>query len=529
MIFFTVLILGFGLNGWTLGLLILGFTVGLSFLMVAIDIEEIKKNWKDRRCDIDILLTSFLYKPSSDPRPTSAFVGENFDFCMRQGIQDVLKVMLTPLLGALGKELEVTTVLMQTMNQLRNLKALMWTSFMSFIEPFYQRFMRVGMAFSQNFQRYYSAMRRVGGIAVATLYMGLGIITSMENFVKFVINVVLIIMGIIAAAFVVLFFGLIPFLFILITTVIVLSEGGVKTGGLGSVFCFEPSTKIRTQDGSEKAIERLSVGEILEDGSKVEGVLRVNRSHEQMYSVQGIVVSGSHLMWCEEEEDWIQVSDSPFARPCSATPEFLVCLRTSTRTIPLRDSFGTMWTFRDWEELPLNVPESDTLWNYLVSKILNTKNSETPKEDPLCGPRCRVTLKTGEKIPISMCRIGDSIYSESGFTKVLGIYEGEAALSGPACLSDGVWIQSVKEWSHPSSKATVLQRGFHLVTESGTFWIDSENHSGFIRDFTEVGLENLPLTYPFTHALLKKSLRKEELCVPVSLSQAFLSYSQPIY
>jgi hypothetical protein len=529
-IFTIVLTVGFGFNGWTLGLLILGLTVGLSFLMVGIDIEEIKKNWKEKRCDLDILLTSFLYKPSSDTRETGDFVRDNFDFCIKQGIQDVLKIILTPLIAALGKEMEVTTVLMETMNQLRTLKALMWNSFMSFINPFYQRFIRVGMALSQNFQRYYSAMRRVGGIAVSTLYLGLSLQVSIENFVKFVIKVVLIIMGIIAAMFVVLFFGLIPFLFILITTVAVLDAGGVDTGGFGSVFCFEPSTKIRMKDGTEKAIERVAVGEELEDGSKVEGVLRSTADTEQMYSLQGIVVSGSHLVWDEDDEDWIQVSESPFARQVLAKPEFLVCLRTSTRTIPLRDSFGSVWMFRDWEELPLDVDGADSFWNYLVQKILKSKSSgPTPQEDPLCGPRCLITLKTGEKIPISMCRIGDTIYSEEGFTKILGIYEGEACLTGPTSLSDGIWIQNFKDWVHLTVPKGTTQRGFHLVTQSGTFWVESENHSGFIRDFTEVGLSNLPLTYSFTRALLKKSLAKEELCEPVSSSQAFLSYLQPIF
>lgn len=530
LVFLTILlIVGFGFNGWSLSAILLAMTVGLSFLMTGLDIEMIKKNWSENRCNLDILLTSFLYQPETDERPTGEFVRENFDFCIRQSIQDVLKVLLTPLFGALGKEMEVAQGLTEAMNGLRTIKSGMMSSFQKLFDPIYQRFIHTGIAYSQGFQRMLSAMKRIGGIAIASLYLGMSLQVSIQNFVDFVIRVVLIMMGIIASLFVVLFFGLVPFLFILITTVAVLAEGGVDTGGLGSVFCFDPATKVRLQDGTVKTIDRLSVGDRLENDAEVEGILRTKSLNEQLYSLHGILVSGSHLVW-SEEEGWIPVSELDSAVPVFQRPSFLVCLRTSTRTIPLRDMYGTLHTFRDWEELPLNIPESDSLWNYLVTKILQTGDSNVPTNDPLCGPRSLVMLKTGEKIPISMVRIGDTVYTEDGFTTVLGIYEGQAILASPSSLSDGVWIGSTAKWSHPfGGHEGSIQRGFHLVTQSGTVWIQSENHSGFIRDFTEVGLENLPLTYSYTRALLKKSLSKEELCVPVSLSQAFLSYSQPIF
>jgi hypothetical protein len=531
LVFLSILLfVGFGFNGWSLSAILLALTVGLSFLMTGLDIETIKSRWAENRCTLDILLTSFLYKPDTDARPTGEFVRENFDFCIRQSIQDVLKVLLTPLFAALGKEMEVAQGLTEAMNGLRTIKGGMMSSFQKLFDPIYQRFLHTGIAYSQGFQRMLSAMKRIGGIAIASLYLGMSLQVSIQNFVDFVIRVVMIMMGIIASLFIVLFFGLVPFLFILITTLAVLAEGGVDTGGLGSVFCFDPSTKVKLKDGTVKAIDRLSVGDTLENNAEVEGVLRTKALNEQLYSVHGILVSGSHLIWSEEEDEWIPVSEMENATPVFQRPPFLVCLRTSTRTIPLRDTYGTLHTFRDWEELPLNSPESDTLWNYLVAKLLQSKETAVPKEDPLCGPRCAVMLKTGEKTPISMVRIGDIVYSEEGFTPVLGIYEGEASLSTPSSLSDGIWIGTSSNWSHPSVGCNgSLQRGFHLVTQSGSLWIESENHSGFIRDFTEVGLENLPLTYSYTKALLKKSRSKEELCVPVSLSQAFLSYSQPIF
>jgi hypothetical protein len=528
--FTTLLVVGFGLNGWSLSAVILLMTIGLSFLMVSIDIEAIKKSWSEKRCDLDIIMTSFLYQPDEDPRSTSEFVGDNFQFCMKQTIQEFLKVLMTPLFGALGKQVGVANGLVDVMNVLRNMKGEMMRSFQKLFDPIFDRFQKTGMALSQNMQHMYSAMKRIGGVAIATVYLGMSLQVSIENWMAFVIKVVMIMMGIIASLFAVLFFGLIPFIGILITTLVVLGEGGVNTGGLGSVFCFDPATKVCLQNGTVKTIDRLSVKDILEDGGIVEGVLRTSSAGEQLYSLNGILVSGSHLVWSETREDWIPVSESSLAKPVFVKPDYLVCLRTSTRNIVLRDRHGTPHIFRDWEELPLHLPGVDSFWNYLVTKILKQKETpKTPTEDPLCGPRCEVMLSTGEKLPISMVRIGDTVYSKSGFTKVIGIYEGDAEISSFKGLSNGVWIQTPENWSHPSIPPGKTMRGFHLITQSGTFWIESESHSGFIRDFTEVGIENLPLTYPFTHALLKKSTSKEETCALDSSSLVSLSYLQPIF
>lgn len=510
--FFIILFMGFGLhNGWVLAAMVLGLTVGLSFMMVGLDIEAIKENWSEKRCDLDVIMTGFLYKQGSDERSATEFMSENFQFCIKDTVQSFLKILMTPVFSAFNVQLNLAEGVVMIMNVLRNLKSEMLNSFMKIITPMYQRFINTGMAFSLNFQRFYSAMRRVAGIAVASLYLGMSVHVLLDNFIKFVVKIVLIIMGIIAGLLVIMFFGIVPFLGLLIAVVVLLDQAGFDTLGMGSVFCFDPKTPIVLFDKTIKPIEKLIVGDQLEDGGFVQGVLRSTAANEQIYSVRGILVSGSHLVYDEEKDEWMPVSEYQFAEPIFSKPETLICLRTSTRNIPIRDFYGFKHYFRDWEELP-DKEGVDGFWNYLVSKLIKAKKTAIPNEDPLCGVRCEVRLSTGEKIPIAHVRIGDSVYSEKGFTKVLGVYEGMASISSPKGLTDGVWIKEGNEWGHMNMKASEVQRGYHLVTQAGTFWIESDSYSGCIRDFTEVGLDQLPLTYSFTRALLKKSQSKEELC-----------------
>ena len=89
-----ILTLGFRYNNWTLGFMI--FVLGGIFavLLGLSNIEEVKKNWNARRCDIDILFTAQLYKPTDDIRTGGEFAAENFNFCVRSIIVSVITMAL---------------------------------------------------------------------------------------------------------------------------------------------------------------------------------------------------------------------------------------------------------------------------------------------------------------------------------------------------------------------------------------------------------------------------------------------------
>ena len=196
-----------------------------------------------------------------------------------------------------------------------------------------------------------------------------------------------------------------------------------------------------------------------------------------------------------------------------------------------------MWTFRDWEELPLDHPQADTLWDWLVHLILNKaagaipSKRTIPEEDPLLGRACQVLYKTGEKRPLHMVQMGDELYSENGFTQVVGVYEGRARLSSDRGCSDGIWFREWmnEPWRHPTVTSAQEQMGIHILTKSGSFWLETDTFSGFVRDFSEVGLDQLFLTYNFTQSLLKKSLSREESCARDFSLQDSLSSSLPIF
>jgi hypothetical protein len=318
------------------------------------------------------MFSGFLYKPSDDARTASEFAGDNFNFCVKTVFSEGLKILLAPLLTILGKQFDVGDLLKEMFSILRTLKANAMASFGKILEPVWNRFAKTGLLFGQNFQRMLSAMRRVGGIAMATLYMGIGIQTAIQNTIDFVVKVVIIIMNILVALVAVMFLILWPLIpFVILPTIDMLEAAGFgdRLGGLRSGFCFHPETLITLKTTDRVPIWSLKAGDQLWDGATVEGVLTVDGSNEVLYSLDSILVSGDHLVYNTHSKSWVPAVEHPSAFPVSYRSETLICLRTTSRKITLRGSTD-VYKFRDWEEIPASY---DLMWEQLINSILNGK------------------------------------------------------------------------------------------------------------------------------------------------------------
>jgi hypothetical protein len=525
---FTV---GFRYNNWTLSFLILLFGGIFGAILAQGNVEEIKKNWNERRCDLEVMVSAQLYKPATDPRTGGEFASENFSFCTRKIMITVLEMFLAPVYTLLNGQIDVADSINNAFDRFRVMQTELLKGVYKIIEPFFARFKNTGDQFVVNQYKLFTAMGRAFGITQAVLYIGMSLVTTIENFVHLVINVIMIIMYIILGVMILLFPLILPVLGIIIWTCQIIADSpfAYLSEDVCPKVCFDPNTRVRLKGGIIKSIKECVLGDLFEDGTVIEGILVSTGKHEPMFVLDGIRVSGAHLIWYEEHQEWIPVAQHPRASLSLYESPQLICLRTSTRNIPLQ-GMTQSWVFRDWEELPLNLPTSDTIWDFLVAEILNgdATGTHVPQEDPLLKSNCSVMYKTGEMRPISQIQIGDSLYSSKGFTTVTGLYKGKGNFTSNSDVTDGVWLKSIEatRWEHPSVVGeTKPEVGFHLSTESGCFWIQTNQFSGFVRDFTEVGAKNISLTYNYTQQLLKKSFNREESCVSASLSQVLSSCS----
>jgi hypothetical protein len=149
----------------------------------------------------------------------------------------------------------------------------------------------------------------------------------------------------------------------IMVTLMYVMDGSVKTmqstwnGPPGQLVralghCFDPFTLIKLKDGSVVKMKDINLGDILEDGSKVTAVMKIdNDQTEKLYRFdkagvndENIYVTGSHLI--NENGKYICVKDHPKAiLETEKKLKWFSCLITNTHKIKIGREI-----FWDWED-----------------------------------------------------------------------------------------------------------------------------------------------------------------------------------
>jgi hypothetical protein len=111
--------------------------------------------------------------------------------------------------------------------------------------------------------------------------------------------------------------------------------------------CFHPYTLIKLQNGQTKFMKDVDLGDILEDGSVVESVMKIDNKREKipLYNIDGILVTGSHLVFDASIQQFIKVEAYSKAQQTNCIIDWFSCLITSTHKIKICNEI-----FWDWED-----------------------------------------------------------------------------------------------------------------------------------------------------------------------------------
>jgi hypothetical protein len=475
--------------------LTLSLTIGLAFILNEGSRNEIIAHWSERRCDFDVLLSSFLYKPSDDSRSSSEFAADNFNFCVTSKTATYLQTIFGVLFEVLRKQFAASDIMTQVFKVLRVQLNSIYEPFAAFMNRFYVKFMQVGFLTSRVFQHLYMAMKKAAATAIASIFVAMSLQTSFLNGIDLVIKVIMIFLYILMGLAFIFFLPILPFLVIVLITVSgIESAMPGSTGPMGSVFCFYKATPVQMSDGKCKPISQIKPDDILQDTIRVQSVIQV--PWQTLYEIDGISVSGYHQIYHNGKA--IYVKDHPRAIKSKKEEQTLWTLVTDKRIIPVMGSKGTL-KFMDWDEIP-DTRLAQIAWDIIVYEMLNNEEC-TDKRAPFSAPCLDRTIQVlvsdeGWK-PLSEIKIGHSIYGINGWTKVVGKCERivEIGLNKDGnWISDGNWILNEKgKWDHIfGNYEDIKWQGLQLITDSGVFKIKMKNGKEYIvRDFTEVGLEKI--------------------------------------
>jgi hypothetical protein len=146
-------------------------------------------------------------------------------------------------------------------------------------------------------------------------------------------------------------------------TLLYIMDGSLKTmqsswngppGQMVKALCFHPETEVKLQNGNVVPMKELNLGDILENGSRVNATVQLDNSETktEFYIIpngvdgKDIYVTGSHMIYCEDLKKYVEVRAHPLAKKQDfKKSEWFSSLITSDHKIKLGEH-----TFYDWDD-----------------------------------------------------------------------------------------------------------------------------------------------------------------------------------
>ena len=272
----------------------IAFAIYIAGVFYYSQVAQIKANWPLYRCNP-------MYMFLADD------LEENFTYCVQNMQTSFMGYLLQPLTFITSS---LTTMLGGFMGDIQNIRAMfnkIRTFFSSIIESVFGVFLNLIIEFQRITIGIKDLIGKTIGIMVSLMYVMDGSIKTMNSTWN--------------------------------------GPPGQMVRALGK--CFHPHTYIKLKNGTLKYMKDIDLGDVLEDDSIVESVLKIDNRKERQpfYSIGDILVTGSHLVFDKSKNDFVKVENYINATKTNIISDSFSCLITDTHRIPIGNEI-----FWDWED-----------------------------------------------------------------------------------------------------------------------------------------------------------------------------------
>jgi hypothetical protein len=349
--------------------------VSYSYTQVMSNIQPIKNDWPTQRCAPSVIPFAGLINKPAD-KTIIDFTGENFTYCMNNILTSISGYAVQPFTDITFMIEGIFSALGEAIQFLREIIADIRGTISRILEYVYNVILTVLIPIQQVLITLVDFMNKVKGILTAGLYTSLGsyyiLQTLLESVSQMLVGVLVILFGVVMACWMIFPLwpaaaaGTVLFTVIAVFTTLILNfltddmhvnmnlqtpAGPVKPAG-----CFDKNTLIKMYDDSYKPIINIEVGDKLANNSIVTAKFKIDAIKHQMYNLNGVIVSESHLL--KHDDKWITVENYYknnkwrfyFNKKCikirNYLEPYLYCMNTSTKEIHINGI-----VFNDWDDL----------------------------------------------------------------------------------------------------------------------------------------------------------------------------------
>lgn len=360
---------------------VISWIAGVSTIYAYMNLDYIRSNWNTEKC-----------------KPSGIMIGgqENINECVKGVLKEVVGNATLPLTYGTLALTQIFMDLTKSVQQLRVMFDYLRVSIANITRDIFGRIVALMIPLQSMFITIKDIFARMYAVFATALYMGLATILTMKKVLEMILTFVIVIL--IALASLIIVMWIFPFswavaasftaIFVSISVPLVMfasAVGKVTDLGIPKIpgkphVCFDKYTQIKLVDGVVKPIYKIKLGDVLDDGSMVVSKLKVDVDKSVMYYLNGVLVTGTHLV--KYKTTWIPVSLHPNA---IEIPEYnrkvLYCLNTSSGLLHIMEN-----EFTDWNEM---------LDDDFTYKKINTS----------------IELIDGVVVPIQCVEIGDVLIS----------------------------------------------------------------------------------------------------------------------
>ncbi len=422
------------------------------------NVNDIKKNWVKYRCHP-------AYMPFVSMFQETATTAENFQFCINAFSKEAFGYVTDPIYQLFDMLTEMLNSFLGDITQFLKYIASIEGLVFSFADRIFGKIFNTFSVFTGLMAR----IRDLVGRITASAYYAVFTIQSIMDFVMAMFNFLITIIK--AIVIIIFILSFIIALFFPIIFAFTIPLGAM----MGIAYCFHPDTLVSTQNGMIP-IKYINTGDNI-SGSCVTGVFKFECPPDlALYSVDGTIVSGRHLVLCEGT--WKYVQDTGAELYTGLRPPYLVCLNMSDNIIEIGDS-----KFRDYEEVDTNNVEAlrkieKIVWN----EVLDIS------QPPGIHPNTLVTLATGEHVKISDLGLGSELVEGC----VSGIVRTEVS---EWCTVEGCILSADQPVMHLGGLRLAREIGKPCCAAAGAYQIFIDNDNGLFK----VGGGLIVRDYPDSH------------------------------
>jgi hypothetical protein len=358
----------------------------VSYCFAKINAQPIVDDWPNQRCKPNIIpFAGFITHP--DDTTAFDYTYENFTYCTQSILSSITGIMLEPITFVTNLINDVLGAITSAINDIRAMFDKVRTFFQTVAEEIMGRTMNMMIPLQQMIISFRDFIGKLQGTMTTGLFTLLGGYYALQSLMGAIAEFIIIILIALAAIIVILWivpftWGMaasmtaifiaiaIPMAIILTFMMDVLQVQPDLS--IPSLECFDEDTLLTLNDGTHKKISEIQIDDILINNNKVTTIIKVNANGSEMYNLNNIIVSHSHLI--NYKEKWIYVKNHPDAILYqNYNKPYLYCLNTTQKIINIGN-----YIFTDWNEINNNFIEiKNNLKNVLnLNDIKNIRNIE---------------------------------------------------------------------------------------------------------------------------------------------------------